>query len=120
MLRSRRFAPPFAACSLTVLGLATSAGWASGCSSETASSSPTPPAGPTWEGAPASVPVYDGRTATVPVAIRTTDPSKITVTATSDAVVAEVVPADAQGADGVWRGTLRIRPPECERLAPLF
>jgi len=67
------------------------------------------PAPPAWEGAPTAIDVYDGRLTTVPVAIRTSDPSKLVVTATSDAEV-ELTPAESPSTDGLWRGTLQIRP----------
>jgi hypothetical protein len=84
-------------------------------SSSTSTSSPPPnetPAAPAWEGAPATLAVYDGRVATVPIAIRSSDASKLVVTATSDVagVETEILPDAAPSTDGVWHGTLRVRP----------
>lgn len=82
------------------------------CSSSSTSSAPPGdvPAIPVWEGAPATLAVYDGRVAEAPIAIRTSDPSKLTVTAANDLVETEVVAPEAPSTDGVWHGTLRIRP----------
>jgi hypothetical protein len=78
------------------------------------SSSSTPaveekPAPPAWEGAPTTIDVYDGRLATVQIAVRAIEPSKLVVTATSSTEI-ELTPAEAPGADGLWHGTLHIRP----------
>lgn len=81
------------------------------CSSaDSSSSTPDTTAAPSWEGAPATLAVYDGRAATLAIAIRSADPTKLTVTAASDVVETAIVPADAPSTDGLWRGTLRIRP----------
>ena len=88
--------------------LATCALSAVGCSSSSAT--PPPPAPPAWDAAPATLDVYDGRIASVPIAIKASDLTKLTVTAASDAVAAELVPAEAPSTDGLWHGTLKIRP----------
>lgn len=83
----------------------------SGCSaSDGATTGAPPPAAPAWEGAPTTLAVYDGRVATMPVAIRAADPATLTVSATAEGLETEIVPADAPAADGLWRGTLRVRP----------
>lgn len=69
-----------------------------------------PAAAPVWEGAPATLAVYDGRVATVPITVRAADPAKVTVTAAADAVETEIVPSEPPTTDGLWHGTLRIRP----------
>ena len=83
-----------------------------GCSSssDATSATPEPHAPPVWEGAPTILAVYDGRVATIPIAVRSTDPAKVTVTAAGDVVETEVVPAETPSTDGMWHGTLRIRP----------
>lgn len=101
MLRPRlRSAAPLACLVLTL-----------SCSSSSAKSDT--PAGastlPVWDGAPTTLAVYDGRVAAIPIAIRTTDPTKLTVVATSEAN-AEIVPSEAPSTDGLWHGTLVVRP----------
>ncbi|HSO35485.1 MAG TPA: hypothetical protein VLT33_23310 [Labilithrix sp.] len=91
-----------------LLASAAVAASAVGCSSS--SETPAKPAAPTWDGAPVTLDVYDGRLATVAVAIASSDPSKLTVTATTDAGEAELAPAEAPSTDGVWHGTIKLRP----------
>jgi hypothetical protein len=85
---------------------------AAACSSSTTAAAPggDKPAAPVWEGAPATLAVYDGRVAETAIGIRTSDPTKLTVTATSDGIDTEVAPAETPSTDGVWHGTLRVRP----------
>jgi len=93
-----------------VLTLTAACALTASCSSSTSSPAPaTKPAPPVWEGAPSTLAVYDGRLATVPIAIRTSEPAKLVVTVTSD-VWNELVPDATPSTDGVWRGTLSLRP----------
>ena len=105
MLCLRLLARPTALATITAACTLTAS-----CSSSTSSpAAAVKPAAPVWEGAPATVAVYDGRLATVPVAIRTSDPAKLVVSVASD-VWNELVPDATPSNDGVWRGTLSLRP----------
>jgi hypothetical protein len=102
------------ACLAGLAGLAALAGTVAStasCSSSTSSPAATPDktAPPVWVGAPSTLAVYDGRLAAVPLAIRTSDPTKLVVTVTSD-VWNEVVPDPTPSTDGMWHGTLSLRP----------
>ena len=74
------------------------------------SSEPAKPAAPTWDAAPATLDVYDGRVARVSVAIACSDPTKLTVSAVSGAAPAELIAAELPSTDGLWHGTITIRP----------
>jgi len=102
MPRLRSLASLTSLTSLTALALTAS------CSSSS-SATADKPAPTVWEGAPSTLAVYDGRLASVPVAIRTSDPAKLVITVISD-VWNEVVPDAAPSTDGVWHGTLNLRP----------
>jgi hypothetical protein len=97
---------PLLAKLLTLAACATSA---VACSSSNTEATP-PPAPPTWDAAPLTLAIYDGRVAKVEVAIASSDPTKLTVTATSASAPAELVAAEAPSTDGLWHGTIKIRP----------
>jgi hypothetical protein len=92
--------------SFALAAAALTAACSSSTSSPAAADKPTPPV---WDGAPATLAIYDGRLATVPVAIRTSDPATLVVSVTSD-VDNELVPSATPSTDGIWHGTLNLRP----------
>ncbi|MEA2752861.1 MAG: hypothetical protein QOI41_7004 [Myxococcales bacterium] len=114
-LRTRMLALRSLARSSALASLAAACALTASCSSSTSSSpapAPSAPAAPIWEGAPDQVTVYDGRVASVPIAIRTSDPTTLVVTSTNadPAVVTEIVADATPSTDGLWHGTLVIRP----------